>query len=326
MVYSGQPTAPPPYKSLLKSLSLSLSLSLRELKPQEMMQCPDPSSSSVLSVLETQRAGLQWQPSFQTVDDEVNFTFDSLLSPPNSVLSLQDEEYPLHELGNGWPNLPNGSLLGCSAFPRHQSLDSPSASSLKSSRERKAVKPPMLVGNSAEKDKRIKVVTEEKPNEQSKGETKPENLKNDGAAASPQPPPKQEFIHVRARRGQATDSHSLAERVRRERISERMKYLQGLVPGCDKITGKAGMLDEIINYVQALQRQVEFLSMKLAAVNPWIDFNFDSFFLKELNMVGNLIIPTMEPPKADGRAFIPWAESNASNATMRWAQREPELI
>ncbi|KAG0493532.1 hypothetical protein HPP92_004526 [Vanilla planifolia] len=76
-----------------------------------------------------------------------------------------------------------------------------------------------------------------------------------------------------------------------------MKYLQGLVPGCDKITGKAGMLDEIINYVQALQRQVEFLSMKLAAVNPWIDFNFDSFFLKELNMVGNLIIPTMEPPK-----------------------------
>ena len=45
--------------------------------------------------------------------------------------------------------------------------------------------------------------------------------------------------------------------VRRERISERMKYLQGLVPGCSKITGKAGMLEEIINYVQSLQRQVE---------------------------------------------------------------------
>lgn len=36
-----------------------------------------------------------------------------------------------------------------------------------------------------------------------------------------------------------------------------MKYLQDLVPGCNKITGKAGMLDEIINYVQSLQRQVE---------------------------------------------------------------------
>ena len=36
-----------------------------------------------------------------------------------------------------------------------------------------------------------------------------------------------------------------------------MRYLQDLVPGCIKITGKAGMLDEIINYVQSLPRQVE---------------------------------------------------------------------
>ncbi|KAK1315766.1 Transcription factor bHLH49 [Acorus calamus] len=86
---------------------------------------------------------------------------------------------------------------------------------------------------------------------------------------------KEEYIHVRARRGQATNSHSLAERVRREKISERMKYLQDLVPGCSKacVTGKAVMLDEIINYVQSLQRQVEFLSMKLAAVNPRLDLD-----------------------------------------------------
>ncbi|EPS70176.1 hypothetical protein M569_04585 [Genlisea aurea] len=84
------------------------------------------------------------------------------------------------------------------------------------------------------------------------------------------------YIHVRARRGQATDSHSLAERVRREKISERMKFLQSLVPGCDKVTGKALMLDEIINYVQSLQTQVELLSMKLASVNPtFYDFGMD---------------------------------------------------
>ncbi|KAG6516588.1 hypothetical protein ZIOFF_027054 [Zingiber officinale] len=77
-----------------------------------------------------------------------------------------------------------------------------------------------------------------------------------GKNSSPPEPPK-DYIHVRARRGQATDSHSLAERVRRERISERMKLLQGLVPGCNKITSKALVLDEIINYVQSLQRQVE---------------------------------------------------------------------
>ncbi|CAI8619320.1 unnamed protein product [Vicia faba] len=84
------------------------------------------------------------------------------------------------------------------------------------------------------------------------------------------------YIHVRARRGQATDSHSLAERVRREKISERMKILQQLVPGCDKVTGKALVLDEIINYVQSLQNQVEFLSMKIASVNPiYFDFALD---------------------------------------------------
>ncbi|CAN8253442.1 unnamed protein product [Cochlearia groenlandica] len=85
-----------------------------------------------------------------------------------------------------------------------------------------------------------------------------------------------DYIHVRARRGQATDSHSLAERVRREKISERMKILQNLVPGCNKVTGKALMLDEIINYVQSLQNQVEFLSMKLASINPMVyDFGSD---------------------------------------------------
>ncbi|XP_073277346.1 uncharacterized protein [Primulina huaijiensis] len=93
---------------------------------------------------------------------------------------------------------------------------------------------------------------------------------------------KTDYIHVRARRGQATDSHSLAERVRREKISERMKYLQDLVPGCNKIIGKAGLLDEIINYVQSLQRQVEFLSMKLAVINPKMDFDVDNLLTKEM--------------------------------------------
>nr|GMD68598.1 transcription factor bHLH137 [Ipomoea batatas] len=68
----------------------------------------------------------------------------------------------------------------------------------------------------------------------------------------------------------------LHREVRREKISERMKILQGLVPGCDKVTGKALMLDEIINYVQSLQNQVEFLSMKLASVSPMCyDYGMD---------------------------------------------------
>nr|WQQ41800.1 bHLH58 protein [Camellia japonica] len=78
---------------------------------------------------------------------------------------------------------------------------------------------------------------------------------------------------VRARRGQATDPHSIAERLRRERIAERMKALQELVPNANK-TDKASMLDEIIDYVKFLQLQVKVLSMSrlggAAAVGPLV--------------------------------------------------------
>ncbi|XP_022149064.1 transcription factor bHLH49 isoform X2 [Momordica charantia] len=123
---------------------------------------------------------------------------------------------------------------------------------------------------------------------QRKGDQNPSSTTNKGTvkhgkqAPQPSDPPKEEYIHVRARRGQATNSHSLAERVRREKISERMKFLQELVPGCSKVTGKAVMLDEIINYVQSLQRQVEFLSMKLATVNPRLDINIDGLLAKDI--------------------------------------------
>ncbi|MCI14254.1 transcription factor bHLH62-like, partial [Trifolium medium] len=60
-----------------------------------------------------------------------------------------------------------------------------------------------------------------------------------------------------------------------------MKLLQDLVPGCNKVTGKALMLDEIINYVQSLQRQVEFLSMKLSSVNTRMDLSIESLVLSK---------------------------------------------
>ncbi|KAI3688632.1 hypothetical protein L2E82_46353 [Cichorium intybus] len=89
------------------------------------------------------------------------------------------------------------------------------------------------------------------------------------------------YVYVRARRGEATDSHSLAERVRREKISEKMKALQAIVPGCDKITGKALMLEEVINYVQSLQNEIQFLSSKLSCLNPMYtsELDFDSSML-----------------------------------------------
>nr|WDQ29615.1 transcription factor bHLH3 [Santalum album] len=78
------------------------------------------------------------------------------------------------------------------------------------------------------------------------------------AAAVPHPPAIR--TRVRARRGQATDPHSIAERLRRERIAERIRALQELVPSVNK-TDRAAMLDEIVDYVKFLRLQVKVLSM-----------------------------------------------------------------
>lgn len=125
---------------------------------------------------------------------------------------------------------------------------------------------------------------------------KPKLEQNDGARSNgndeqkqrkagndkPSEPPK-DYIHVRARRGQATDSHSLAERVcdecyleiqmlafvsvddsdhsstvhqvRREKISQRMKLLQDLVPGCSKVT--LDLKDALVTLFQLMNRTPE---------------------------------------------------------------------
>ncbi|URD92044.1 hypothetical protein MUK42_01216 [Musa troglodytarum] len=134
-----------------------------------------------------------------------------------------------------------------------------------------------------EKDQVLRALQSSTETTKNNTETKHKSYKHSGKNAKDNSEAAKEgYVHVRAQRGQATNSHSLAERVRREKISERMKYLQELVPGCSKVTGKAVMLDEIINYVQSLQRQVEFLSMKLAAVNPQLDFSIEGPLAKNL--------------------------------------------
>ncbi|KAF2321394.1 hypothetical protein GH714_040983 [Hevea brasiliensis] len=103
---------------------------------------------------------------------------------------------------------------------------------------------------------------------------------------------------------QGSQASDPPKEVRREKISERMKFLQDLVPGCSKVIGKAVMLDEIINYVQSLQRQVEFLSMKLATV-PRLDFNIEGLHTKDIlhsravpssNLAFSPEVPMVYPP------------------------------
>ncbi|XP_016651309.1 PREDICTED: transcription factor PIF7 [Prunus mume] len=53
--------------------------------------------------------------------------------------------------------------------------------------------------------------------------------------------------------------HNQSERKRRDRINQKMKALQRLVPNASK-TDKASMLDEVIKYLEQLQAQVQMMS------------------------------------------------------------------
>lgn len=63
------------------------------------------------------------------------------------------------------------------------------------------------------------------------------------------------------RRSRAAAVHNQSERRRRDRINQKMKALQKLVPNASK-TDKASMLDEVIVYLKQLQAQVQMMSVR----------------------------------------------------------------
>ncbi|BBG93833.1 basic helix-loop-helix DNA-binding superfamily protein [Prunus dulcis] len=99
--------------------------------------------------------------------------------------------------------------------------------------------------------KRKKMVSEEEGERKGKKQRKQngsEAKKQSKVAAAFAEGVQRNGVRVKARRGEATDSHSLAER----------------------INGKAHVLDEIIKYVQLLQNQVECLAAELAFVDAML--------------------------------------------------------
>ncbi|KAF7060422.1 hypothetical protein CFC21_067212 [Triticum aestivum] len=61
----------------------------------------------------------------------------------------------------------------------------------------------------------------------------------------------------RIKKDRASDGRSIAERVRRTKISERLRNLQGLVPNMEKQTNTSDMLDMAVDYIKELQMKIK---------------------------------------------------------------------
>ncbi|XVF14451.1 hypothetical protein REPUB_Repub09cG0061300 [Reevesia pubescens] len=97
-----------------------------------------------------------------------------------------------------------------------------------------------------------------------------------------------------SRRSRASAVHNLSERRRRDRINEKMRALQELIPHCNK-TDKASMLDEAIEYLKSLQLQLQVMWMG-SGMAPMM-FPGIQHYMSRMGMgMGPLALPSIHNP------------------------------
>ncbi|KAL1203223.1 putative transcription factor [Cardamine amara subsp. amara] len=97
-----------------------------------------------------------------------------------------------------------------------------------------------------------------------------------------------------SKRSRVTEMHNLSERKRREKINERMKTLQELIPRCNK-NDKASMLDDVIDYVKTLQMQVQMLSMGYGLMPPMMYDANTQRFIPHMPVMGTMGMNRLPP-------------------------------
>uniref|UniRef100_A0A8I6WSS1 BHLH domain-containing protein n=1 Tax=Hordeum vulgare subsp. vulgare TaxID=112509 RepID=A0A8I6WSS1_HORVV len=104
-------------------------------------------------------------------------------------------------------------------------------------------------------------------------------------------------MSIPTRRSRSADFHNFSERRRRDKINEKLKALQELLPNCTK-TDKVSMLDEAIDYLKSLQLQLQMLVMGkgMAPVVP-PELQQYMHYITTDPAAQLMQIPPSEPPK-----------------------------
>uniref|UniRef100_A0ACD6A779 Uncharacterized protein n=1 Tax=Avena sativa TaxID=4498 RepID=A0ACD6A779_AVESA len=121
-------------------------------------------------------------------------------------------------------------------------------------------------------------------------ESPSEDAESESAALERKPPQKLGTV----RRSRAAEVHNLSERRRRDRINEKMRALQELIPHCNK-TDKASMLDEAIEYLKSLQMQVQMMWMGSGMAAPPVMFPGMHQYLPQMGVGARM--PFMPPQR-----------------------------
>ncbi|KAK7372784.1 hypothetical protein VNO80_06172 [Phaseolus coccineus] len=97
-----------------------------------------------------------------------------------------------------------------------------------------------------------------------------------------------------SRKNRAAEVHNLSERRRRDRINEKMRALQQLIPNSNK-TDKASMLEEAIEYLKSLQFQLQVMCMG-AGMTP-VMFPGIQHYMPQMGMgIGGPSLPSIHNP------------------------------
>ncbi|KFK29422.1 hypothetical protein AALP_AA7G132700 [Arabis alpina] len=173
----------------------------------------------------------------------------SLAPPPPPTSQVLARGYLITEPG---PVLRDSTLVGSSSANEYSLIPVTETPPMV------RVSPTVVVPGLGRKEKAVVSETEVETADEDKGNQREETEKTEegGAGGS-------------RKRSRAAEMHNRAERRRRERINERMKALQELIPRCNK-SDKASMLDDAVEYMKSLQLQIQMMSMRCSAMQQFI--------------------------------------------------------